>query len=114
MAAAHRFQVDLNELMAEDENQSVSSPLVLWNGPDFLAANYSVVVDNVKVCSTSDLILSFKVLICTYYIFNLVYPKAADTVLIFYQKGLMNLQDRAPYNKKVSNFLMQINRLSCD
>ena len=95
-------------VLEQDKSQAISSPTILYRGSSVRDSDYMVVVDNVKICETSDMLLAFKVLFAVFYIFNLVYPKDREETMTFIQKGLVNIQDNLPCNRKISNFLVAI------
>ena len=95
-------------LLEKDDNQAVPSPTILWNGTNLSDATYAVVVDNKRVCTTTDMLLAVTVLIASYYVFNLAYPKDLEGTMVFYQNAILNIQDQTKYNRKVCNFLIEI------
>ena len=104
-----RLKEKPSEIIIKDENQPIAEPKIVFKDY-FLDSVYSVVVDNQRLCSTKDFIHAVKLLMATYYIFNIAYPKPSEGTLTFIQKGLINLQDRAKMNKKVANLLLEINQ----
>ena len=107
-----RVKEKMEVILQKDEGQGVSSPTILWNGATLKDSMYAVVVDNERVCETNDILLAYKVLFATHYVFNLAYKKEIDATMTFIQKGLLNVQDNCAFNRKVSNFLIEISTLS--
>ena len=65
----------------------------------------SIVIEGETVCSCGDLFTAFKLLFATYYIFNLAYPDVLKSTLTFFQKGILNIQDKMKKDPKVSRLL---------
>ena len=72
-------------ILQKVEGQGISSPTILWSGATLKDSMYAVVVDNERVCETDDILLAYKVLFATHYVFNLEYKKEIDVTMTFIQ-----------------------------
>ena len=104
-----QLQHDFNEFIAEDQGQAISHPCITYKpGVDWFL-NCSVVVDNQKILSDSDLATALLVFVSSFYIFNLSYPKSIQSTCKFYAKFLLDLeQDKM--DLKVTNLMLKIAR----
>ena len=67
-----------------------------------------IVADKVVICETDNLMEAAGLLLATFYVFNIAYPKASMATLTFYQKVFLNLQDEAKRLPRVISLLSKL------
>ena len=104
---------DINLIVREEtttestdtQGSDTQTPLIIYTGEQFTQSTYTITADGEVIGETKDFIDAVKVLICTYYNFNVAYPTKACASLTFIQKMVMNLQDSVPPIKKLQTFV---------
>ena len=56
---------------------------------------YDIIVDGMVICSNGNFVRALGILLATYYVFNLEYPKGLQNTLTFYQVMFLQLPDIA-------------------
>lgn len=70
---------------------------------------FTVVAENVELCSCSELVPAFLCFFASFYVFQLSYPKTVTNTMMFIQKALFNLHDSSKNPKRVLSPLNKLN-----
>ena len=68
---------------------------------------YKVILDEIAIAECGDLVTAFMLMVATYYVFNVAYPKELKNTLMFMQKAFLNIMD-ARKNKKVNSLMCKL------
>ena len=63
---------------------------VVLNGDE---EQYEVIVEGLVVCLSGNVVVAFALMLASYYVFNLAYPKDLTNTLMFYQRVFLGLTD---------------------
>ena len=90
----------LGESLGEFVNETVApSNVAPYNylhrghGSNLNPSTIEVYADGVLVCKAGNLVRAFCLLLATFYVFHIAYPKKCTATLIFLQKWICNIQD---------------------
>lgn len=72
-------------------------------------SEFQVVAEKEVVCTTTDLVTAFSVLMAIHYTFDFVYAKKARNSLSFIQKVIINMSDETATPPKVVQMMYEIN-----
>ena len=92
------------QIVATDENGNTLSDLIGIAG----AADYHVIVENLEVGSTGDFIKAIMMMMSTYFIFNIAYPKEVQWYLTFLQKAVLEMHGSALRIQAVIKFIAEL------
>ena len=90
---------DVSVMIKTTEDDSYMNPYILSQNP--LGGSLQILADGVTICETNNLMKAARLLLATFYIFNIAYPKIIMATLTFFQKVFLNLQDEARRLPKV-------------
>ena len=71
---------------------------------------FKVYVDGVLVGQTDNFVVEMQLVFCTFYVFNIAYPKGLTGSLNFIQKEVLSLHDAAAPVAKVINLITKLNK----
>ena len=81
----------------EDETGETAYPQirVVIDEEEENGERYDIIVDGMVICSNGNFVRALGILLATYYVFNLEYPKGLMNTLTFYQVMFLQLPDIA-------------------
>ena len=89
---------DLDDLLVDDDDvdgdTSILHPYIVQHGGGETTP-FFIFAEGTKICSTESHLKAFRLLMATFYVFNLAFPKANRGTLTFYQKVFLSLQDNS-------------------
>ena len=86
-------------------------PVIICDGADFTDYTYHLSVDGRVILSFGRLYDAIKMYFCSFWIFNLSYPKELDTLLKFMQKQLLNINNDGKMERKLLTFITRVNKV---
>ena len=78
--------------------------LVTWK-------NFSIYVENVMVGSTGSFVEALQIMLATYYVFNIEYPKELERSLTFFQKAILKRNTQCKKIMKVIKLIASMNNV---
>ena len=84
---------DAHEIILDKEDQEKMTPYIVTGESRLDSTFFYILADNVKICSTNNMLKALKLLVATFFVFNIAYPKRVHAALIFFQKIFLNLHD---------------------
>ena len=82
--------VDLNK---EILDISQSAPFILVIGTAMENTQYFICGENIAICESKSYLDAIIDLICTYYVFDIAYPKSLSGIFLFLQQSVFNIKD---------------------
>ena len=83
-------------ILKSREDDECLTPYILSQNP--LHDTLKIMADGIMVCQADNLLKAARLLLATFYVFNIAYPKGITASLTFFQKVFLNLQDDAKKN----------------
>lgn len=95
------------------ENDVVESaaPCIIWYGNSYLDGEYKVYAERILIAESKCLVKAFLILLSSFFVFNLAFPKNMVSTVTFLQKVILGHWDQSKKDVKVNNLLAKINRL---
>ena len=76
------------------------------------SASFDIVVEEQIVAQSNSFLEAFAVMLATYYVFNLAYPKELECTLSFIQKYILDIGDTTKTAARVSGLINKLKKLS--
>ena len=103
-----QLREDSSKMFLYDEHTHSSYPRILIDceeDPFEDDVQFSLLVEDVQVCTCGDLVTAFALMFATYYIFNLSYPDAIQSTMTFFQTTFLKIEDGVKKDYKVSRLM---------
>ena len=75
-----------------------------------VCTSFDVIIDEIAVSSSNNLMTAVTVFLASFYVFNLAYPTCLKKTLSFFQKIVLNIQDNIPLERSVLSLLEKLNK----
>ena len=95
----------------EDTEVETADPCIVWKGTCYLEGEYRIYAERVLIAQSKCLVKAYLILLSSFYVFDLAFPKNMTSTLTFLQKMILGHCDNSKKDMKVVNLLAKINRL---
>ena len=101
-------------VVSKEGNELQSHPIIVWQGSAITDndAIFIIQAEGQVIAKTSSMVMAFTLLFTTYYVFHVAYPDRCKSTLTFFQKAVLNLQDKVKKDIKVAGLLTKLYRMS--
>ena len=100
----------LENIIRNEEDTELVMPYIVAPTSLEEGENYHVLVEGVKVATTNSLIGAFKLLMASFYVFNIAYPKNLQATLSFLQILFLGINDNSKPNIKAVKLVAEISK----
>jgi hypothetical protein len=102
----------LNDIVVEEMRVDKLTPYIHVQRvqESLVEARCDVYADGTLVCSTAGVANAFLVLICTFFAFNIKYPKSNKTTLTFIAKYMCGVNEGGAKEPKVLSFVTKLHK----
>ena len=92
-----------NEVQVE-----TADPCILWKGTCYLEGEYSIYAERIIIAQSKCLIKAYLILLSSFYVFNMAFPKNMSSTLTFLQKVILGHSDNSKNDlAKINGQLMK-------
>ena len=107
----HLMKDDAKLFITSSKQKVKTEPCILYEpltDPKETRDVFTIMADGEQVCTTDTLTWAVKLLVATYYVFNIAYPKKIAATMQFIQEKLLDVHDDAVKNPRAVSFAAKL------